>query len=454
MTPTRSAEGARAPGRDAGDGGLRRTLGLPSLLFYGVGVIIGGGIYSIIGAAAGEAGRRLWVSLLLASVPAALAALCYAELSTRFPRAGASYVYVREATPNRSWPRIAIGFVTASAAAATAATVSVAFAGYFEALTGTPAWIGAPALLVVCTAVNLRGIRESAWVTAVATSVEALGLVLIIGAGVRSGRFFEGAVSDAAAATGWSGVFAAAALCFFVYTGFEGLANLAEETRDPARRLPPALLISLVLTTVLYLLTALAATALVEPARLAESASPLSTAAEAADPRLATALAWIALFATGNTALITVIVSSRLLFGMAKGGDMPAALSRTLPRRRTPWVAALTMLAAATAMLPLGGADVLGSIASLLTLVDFLAVGAALVAVRLRESADGRPTRSDVFRIPVSFGRVPAAPVVMAVAVALLATQFRGVVYVVAAGVVLAAAVFARLRARALRDQA
>ncbi|MBL8879282.1 MAG: APC family permease, partial [Phycisphaerales bacterium] len=318
---------------------LKRTLTLPYLLFYGVGVIIGAGIYSIIGAAAGQAGRGVWVSLLLAAVPAALAALCYAELSSQFPRAGASYVYVREALPQWHWPGFMIGFIVVCTTAATAATVSIAFGGYLSVFLSWPYWLSASVLLVACTVVNLIGIRESAWVTAICTAIEVIGLVLIIGAGVASHNVTEGLFEfDHNGGQAWDGIFAAAALSFFVFTGFEGLANLAEETKKPKRDLPLALLISLAFTTILYLLVAVAVTALLEPAQLARSDSPLASAATAADPRLGTALTWIALFSTANTVLITVVVGSRLLYGMANEGDMPGALARTLPRRRTPWV--------------------------------------------------------------------------------------------------------------------
>lgn len=421
---------------------LNRTLGLPSLLFYGVGVIIGAGIYSIIGAAAGEAGHGVWLSLLLAAIPAGLAALCYAELCTRFPRAGASYVYVREAFPKRRWASFIIGFIVAATAAATAATVSIAFAGYFALFVPIPLWISALALLAICTAINIVGIRESAWVTAIATSIEVLGLVLIIGAALAGGQFadswlsFVGSdqvVASSGSAAGFAGIFAAAALCFFVYTGFEGLANLAEETRRPSRNLPLALLVSVVFTTIMYILVAIAATSLVEPGELAASDSPLATAAAAMHPKLATALGWIALFATANTALITLVVGSRLLYGMAEDGDLPAAVGRTLQRRRTPWVAALVVFAATATMLPLGDVAVVGSVSSLLTLIDFLAVGAAMIILRRRDAADGTEA-ADVFRVPLSIAGVPIVPVLLAVSIVLLASRFEWRVYAVAAG--------------------
>lgn len=407
---------------------LAQSLGLPGLLFYGVGVIVGAGIYSIIGAAAGVAGRLLWLSLVLAAVPAVLAALCYAELSTRFPKAGGSYVYVRKALPRITWPAFMIGFTVAATAAATGATVSIAFAGYLSMFLPVPQWLGAMILLALCTIINIIGIRESAWVTGVCTAIEVLGLVLIIGAGFVSDGATEGLLDMSTARGGLAGVFSGAALCFFVFTGFEGLANLAEETKKPRRNLPLALMISLVITTVLYVCVAIAATALMDPQSLAQSNSPLADAARAAHPRLATALGWIALFATANTALITLVVGSRLLFGMADEGDMPAALARTLSNRKTPWVAAIVILAATMCLLPLGEVALVGSISSMLTLFDFAAVGIALVLLRFHASEE---EARDAFRLPVAVGRVPVVPILLIISIVLLARHFDGKVYLV-----------------------
>lgn len=398
------------------------------LLLYGVGVIIGAGIYSIIGAAAGAAGKAVWFSLLLAAAPALLVALCYAELVTMFPRAGGGYVYVREAWPRRRWASFLTGFLVAVTAAATAATVSVAFGGYLTLFVGFPGWIASAALLGLCTAVNIAGIRESSWVTAICTSVEVIGLVLIIG-----GAFKVGGVGRDVLDISPGPVLAGAALSFFVFTGFEGLANLAEETKKPERTLPLALLISLGVTTVLYVLVALAAVALVEPSELAASDSPLSTAAGAIGPRLATAIGWIALFSTANTALITLVVASRTLLAMAQEGHAPAPLARVLPKRKTPWIAALAIGGGAAALLPLGGVAVLGSVSSLTTLLVFVAVCGALIAIRVT-----RPDAKGGFRVPWQIGKAPLIPMLAIVASALLMTRFSTPAYATAGGALVA----------------
>jgi amino acid transporter len=392
---------------------LNPTLGLPSLLFFGVGVIIGGGIYSVIGAVAGQAGTLVWLSFALAAVPAALTALHYAELVAMFPRVGAEYTFLREAFPRRPWLPFGAGFLVVLTNTATAATVALAFAGYLEGLTGVPVWAGAFGLLVLCTLVNVAGIHESAWLTALFTLIELGGLALVVGASADSGAFARNAFTAP-----HPGVLAGAALGFFVYTGFEGIVNLAEEAREPRRDLPRALLLSGAFTTAAYLLVALAIAGLAPPEALAASHSPLSTAL-AAYPRLATAVAVIALFSTGNTALVTLLVASRILLGMARSGDMPRALARVSASRRTPWPASLVAVVAATSLLAIGEISIASSVSSLATLLAFASVAASVIALRLREPGRARP-----FRVWGSLGRVPVLSLLTIASVLALATQF------------------------------
>lgn len=422
---TRAAKRGRGPSSSAdGRGGLRRALGLPALTFYGVGMVIGAGVYSVLGAAAGRAGEGLWLAVALAAVAALLTGLSYAELASALPRAGAEYVYVGKAFPRRRWAPFAIAFTRVAAGAGTAATVSIAFAGYFEMFAGSPRWAAALGLLVACTALNVVGIRESTWANVACTSIEALGLLAVVWVGATSERFGEALATPPSA-----GVLSGAALIFFVYLGFEALASFAEETREPGRAMPRAILLSLALTTALYVLVALAAVALVPPERLAESRSPLAAAVEPTSSRLARVLGGIALFATANTVLVTLMTSSRMLFGTARDLGAMKPLTRVLPGRRTPWVAALVLAAGAAALLPFGEVEVVAGFASFVSLVAFVAVNVALVVLRLREPDLERP-----FRVPVAVGRVPLAPVAGVAASLALATQFEPVVYAIGAG--------------------
>lgn len=414
--------GGVAPG-DGDESELRRDLGLGSLTFYGIGLILGAGIYSILGEAAGVAGEALWWSFLLGSLAALLTGLSYAELATMFPRAGAEYVYLREAWPGLAWLGGTLGWVLVVAGMATAATVSMAFAGYASRFVAAPPWALAVALLVVAAALNVVGVREASWANIVLTLVEAGGLVALVIVGARTPGF-----GDVFLTAPHAGVLAGAALIFFAYLGFEDIANLAEEAINPDRDIPRAIFIAVAVSTLVYVLVAVASVALLAPDQLAASASPLADAMQAGAPGLAGALGGVALFATANTTLILITASSRLLLGLARGGDGPGLLARTLPGRRTP--AAATFLAGAGALLflPLGGIGLVGSVASMLSLGAFASVNAALVRLRFTHPDTQRP-----FRVPLALGRVPVPTVLGLLVVIVLLAQFTREAYGIAA---------------------
>ena len=402
---------------------LRRTLGLGSLTFYGVGLILGAGIYSILGPAAGVAGEALWWSFLLGSCAALLTGLSYAELATMLPLAGAEYVYLREAWPGLSWLAGTLGWVLVVAGMATAATVAIAFAGYASLFVAVSPWIIAVALIVGSVALNLVGVREASWANIVLTLIEAGGLVALIIVGIRQPAF-----GHAFLAAPHAGVLAGAALIFFSYLGFEDIANLAEEATHPGRDIPRAIFISVAISTLLYILVAVSAVTLLPPEQLAVSASPLADAIYAGAPELAGALGGVALFATANTALIIIMAASRLLFGMARGGDGPQALARTLPGRGTPAVAIVAAGCGALLFLPLGGVGLIGSVASMLSLGAFACVNLALVRLRFTRPEAERP-----YRVPLTVGRVPVLTIVGLVVVIGLLTRFSREAYGIAA---------------------
>jgi basic amino acid/polyamine antiporter, APA family len=394
---------------------LRRSLGVGSLTFYAVGMILGAGIYSVLGAAAGHAGEALWLAFALGALVAACTGLSYAELATMFPRAGAEYVYIREAMPRGRWPAIVVGLLLILSGASTATTVTLAFGGYLREL--IPVWppVVAAVLLAGFTVMNIVGLRESSRLNIVFTLIEIAGLILVVAIAVVHADLLAPLAAPVSA-----GVLPAAALVFFAYLGFEEIANLAEESHDPSRNVPRALLISVAFTAVLYVLVALAAVALAPPEVLAGSDAPLSAALDRASPTAARVLGAIALFATANTGLIALVTVSRMTYGMARDGDLPRWLARTAPRRRTPWTAAIAMGAIAVAFLPVGGVAAIASLSSLAALLAFFAVNAAVVVLRLRKPRARRP-----FRIPGAIRGVPVTAVLGAIASILLATQLR-----------------------------
>ncbi|MFM9108870.1 MAG: APC family permease [Chloroflexota bacterium] len=402
---------------------LRRTLGLRALVFQGVGIMLGAGIYTVIGPAAALAGDALWQAFALAGLAAALTAVSYAELAAMHPRAGAEYVYFREARPAARWLPGTAGWALAFAAVAGAAAVARAFAGYAAAFfPGDPGLVAA-GLIAAATAVALAGMTWASRVNVLLTVIEAAGVAAAIAAGLGAPG-----MERVLAAAPHPGIAAAAGLVFFAYLGFEDLANLAEEARDPGRDLPRALFIAIAVTTALYILAAAAASALLAPDDLARSQAPLADAAAVRSPRLGDAIDAIALASTANTALIALVAASRLLFGMARGGSAPRRLAAASGAARTPAAALAVCAAAAMAASLAGGLELLVSVASLLSLLAFAGVNAALVRLRFARAAAQRP-----FRAPLTAGRWPVTGVLGLAAALALALRFAPEVQALAA---------------------
>lgn len=414
-------------------GQLRATLSLTELTFYGVGTVVGAGIYSIIGAAAGQVGDAMWISMALAALAAFITALSYAELIAMYPRAGAEFHFLANAFPQ--WPLLpySAGFLIALNAAATSATVAVSFGEYLQVFMPVPVLLTALLLLLLCTAVNIIGLRESTWVSITLICIEVGGLLLLIGGGWT--RVDPVDAMRLPAGGQWPAVFSGAALIFFIYIGFESVVNLAEEAKQPKRDLPRALLLSVVITSLIYLLVVWIALALVGAETLAQSEAPLERAGAAVHPRLGQTLAVTALFATASTALISLISVSRLLYGMAREDEFPRIVAHLLPGRRTPWVAALLLLLASVALLGLKKLETMASISALGLLLVFAGVQLTLIVLRYKEPELERP-----FRLPLNLGRLPLIPLLGIVATLALATQFEPLVYAVTAGTLLVAA--------------
>lgn len=394
---------------------LAKNLGLPMLVFYGIGMTLGAGIYSIIGKAAGHTGDTLWWSFLFAGVAAALTALSYAEVSAMYPKAGAEYVYLENTFPKKHWLASIAGYSMAFAGATTASTVALAFAGYLSAFVPVSQVFAALILVAVVGALAVYGVRESGWVNLVFTLIEISGLFIVIYLGFQSGKITESlsSVPDA-------GTFRGAALIIFAFFGFENIVNLASEAKNPERDLPRAIFICLVVALTLYIGVSLSALALLPAQRLAESDSALMTAVQSAGKNWGSVLGVIALFSTANTALISLIGASRVLYGMSDGKALPKSFAKVLPKRKTPWLVSLIAIAVCVAFLPLkGGLETVASVSSFATMAAFFLVNLSVIVLRFREPKKKRP-----FRIPGAVGNVPLAPVLGGLATSFLMIQF------------------------------
>lgn len=363
---------------------LRRQLTLPLVTFYGLGTILGAGIYVLVAAVAARAGPAMPFAFLIAAVIAGFTAFSYAELSSRYPRAAAEAVYVTHAFGQR-WLAIAVGYALVLVGIVSAATLTRGFVGYFAVFLGVPDAAAMTGLALLLGAVAAVGILASARLVTLVTLIEIGGLLLVVGAAWTLEPAAAPATSPVATlpAGGIAGALAGAFLAFYAFLGFEDMVNVAEEVRSPARTMPRAILLALAISTVLYLLVTQAVLSALPAARLAESEAPMADviAALGVDPRV---LAAISLVAVVNGALVQIIKASRVLYGLAREGIAPAPFARVSPVTRTPLFATLiaTALVLAFALaLPLVG---LAALTSGVTLAIFVLVNAALVRLKHR----------------------------------------------------------------------
>jgi len=391
---------------------LRRVLGLAEVTAGGVGIIIGAGIYVLLGAATAHAGALVWVAFLVAAGLSALTGLSYAELSSMFPSAAGEYEYTRHAMPE--WVAAVVGWTMIMGLVVAAATVSIGFGryvGHFVELDGRLAALG---LLAGVTLVAALGIKHSARLMLGLSLVQVGGLVVVVGIGlphVGDVDLLDGA--------GTAGVLGAAALVFFAFIGFDEVITLAEETRDPTRTVPRALLLALGVSTILYIAVAIAAVSVLGAAALAASPRPLADVmAHVLGDRGATVVAAIAVLTTTNTTLLALTAASRMLYGMARAGAMPRVLATVHPRRGTPIAALVTGVVVAAGFAVLGDFTLIAAVTDFAVYVVFLAVNASVILLRRT-----RPDLARPFAVPGAIAGVPVIPVVGLASVALMMTQ-------------------------------
>src|SRR3989344_4753485 len=285
---------------------LKKELGLFQLTLAGIGVILGAGIYALIGVASGVAGNALWLSFIIGAVIAMLTGFSYAELSSMFKKDAGEYDYIEYGLNKKI--AFLIGITIIFAGIVTAATVSLGFAGYFSAIFKTPLVLTALIVTLVLSFINYYGIKQSSWFNSVSTVVETLGLLIIIALGFK----YIGSVNYLEMPNGFNGVLQATALIFFAFLGFDNIIKLAEETKDTRKVMPKAIILSIVISSIIYILVAISAVSILGWNALSTSSAPLADVAAKSFCGVAfLVLAVIALFSTSNTVLITLVTTSR-----------------------------------------------------------------------------------------------------------------------------------------------
>jgi APA family basic amino acid/polyamine antiporter len=364
---------------------LRRTLGFFGVTVAGVGVIIGAGVYALIGPAASRAGNAVWLAFLLAAVVAGFTAYSYARFAALVPKNSPEFQYTSLAFGTRVG--FAAGWLMVWSDIIATAAVALGFGGYLFHLSDglLPTAVSALILVTVLSLIVLWGIEESVWFVAVLTGAEVIGLVLIAAIGLPA----WGEVNLLEARQGISGIWSAAALVFFAFIGFDEIGNLAEETREPERVLPRALAVSLIVSTLLYMTVSVSAVSVAGWEDIGASDAPLALVASKALGLWADlVLTIIALAATASTVLLLLLAGSRSLHAMAVAGALPPRLG-LVGRRGTPWVATLIVAVIVAAATLAGNLETVAEVTNGVILMSFFAVDLALFWV-LRRRKEGR----------------------------------------------------------------
>ncbi len=377
---------------------LQRDISLFEATTFGVGVILGAGIYALIGPAAGLAGNSLWISFILGAIISSFTGLSYAELSTMFPKSAAEYVYAKRAFGNELWAFL-LGWLIIFVGIIAASTVAIGFAGYLKSFVVLPISLIAIVLIAVLSCVNFLGIEDSSRLNIIFTAIEISGLVLIVILGM--GRFPN--VNYFEAPHGFEGIFAASALIFFAYIGFEEIVNIAEEMEEPRKSIPQALILSIILTTIFYVFIAVSVVSLADWRILGSSEAPLAYAASTVLGENAfLILSVIALFATANTVLILLIVGSRMVYGMARGGSLPLKLASVHTKQGTPWVAIILVMLTSMIFTLLGDLRLIASVTNFGAFLIFASVNFSLIWLRYT-----KPSLKRSFKTPLNIGKFP-----------------------------------------------
>ena len=377
---------------------LRRRLSLSLLVLYGLGVTVGAGIYVLVGLTASHAGMYTPVAFLVSALVVALTGFTYAELSTRYPVSAGEAEYVRSAFQAK-WPALLVGLMVVIVGLVSSATIAIGASAYLTQFIPLPDNIMILLIILLLGAIAVWGILESVAIAGVFTLIEIAGLLFVVVYGLThtpdllkaAGRLvppMDGAV--------WGGIASGALVAFFAYVGFEDLANVAEEATDPRRTMPRAIILTLVISTVIYLAVAAVVVMAVPMDALKSSTAPLSLVFGPDAHAARGLLNVIAGVATLNGILIQMIMASRVVYGLAAKGDLPKALAIVHPRTHTPMIATAIVAGLILVLALVVPVERLAEFTSQMILVIFTIVNVALIRLKLVQPAD----TISVYRVP------------------------------------------------------
>jgi len=377
---------------------LKRSVTLPMVTLYGLGTIIGAGIFVLIGEVAGIAGIYAPLAFLVASIVAGFTAFSYAELSSRFPKSAGEAIYLEEVF-HYSWLSITTGLAVAAIGIISAATITNGAVGYIRIFFDLPPWLIILLLVAVLSLLAAWGINESVGVAAFTTAVTLIGLVIVIVINGDALATLPARLPELVphGREVWGLILFGGFVAFYAFIGFEDMINIAEEVKEPSRNMPLAIVLALIITTVLYLLISLVAVLSHDPQLLAASDAPLAALIGEDRHMVKLMIGIISILAIADGILIQIIKTSRILYGMSSQRLIPTLFAAVHPRTQTPllataFVAALVLLLALA--LPL---LTLAETTSFITLVVFAAVNLALWRLKMKEGV----VQTEVVNLPI-----------------------------------------------------
>ena len=382
--------------------GLRQSLSLSMLTLYGLGTTIGAGIYVLIGRIAERAGMLAPLSFVLAAALTAFTALSYAEFAVRHPRSGGEAIFVKRAFGRDDLAAL-VGWMVIVTGVVSSAALAHGFAGYLRSFVPIPEWLAIGSVMAVIGLLAAWGIGQSVAAAALVTVLEIGGLVMLIAIGAGAFADLPERLSEflpSLAGGSGTGLIGATFLAFFAFIGFGDMGNVAEEGKDGRRTLPAAIMLTLGITTILYILVALVCVLSVPIAALGTSEAPLVLVAATRMPLAGQLLALVGTVAVLNGVLIQVIMSSRVLYGMAREGWIHPRIGRVHPRTRTPLLATGLVSLVVVVLALSFPIDTLAEFTSLLVLLVAVLVNAALAWIKWRGAAPAGPFDLPLF-IPI-----------------------------------------------------
>ncbi|MCK5724756.1 MAG: amino acid permease [Gammaproteobacteria bacterium] len=376
---------------------LFRRLSLPLLVFYGIGTILGAGIYVLVGKVAGEAGFYTPFSFMLASLLAAFSAFSYAELAARFPRSAGEAIYIEEGFGIKELS-IVVGLMVVAMGVVSVATLAHGFAGYFKIFFDLPETLIVISLVLFVAAVCGWGIGQSVWIASAMTVVEIIGLLIILYVGRDAFALVPLKVPEMIPpldASIWAGIFMGSFIAFYAYLGFEDIVNVAEEAIKPRINIPLAIIISLIVTTIFYILISVVAILSMSPEELAASDAPLAALYKITTGQSPVVITIISLISVINGALIQVIMASRVLYGMSRKQWLPDKIGEINALTHTPLIATIIITGFVLFFALLFPLLSLAKITSFITLTIFMLINFALLKIKYSQR------EHDGFTVPV-----------------------------------------------------